>query len=137
MPTERNNKTTIGIIIAVVIVVLLGIYFFMTSGKAKIQSFKVANSQFVVKGTGLSKVEIWGVPTGSTGSKTDNMLLTIVQPKEGSESNQELTAHVPLMELGLSDIFAVGYDKDGKNVGRVSLGYSSPAALREALWGKK
>ena len=51
--------------------------------------------------------------------------------------NQQLTAHVPLKELLLTEIFAVGYDKNGTNVGRVSLGYTGATAIHEALWGSQ
>ncbi len=129
-----KNKNIILIAVALIIVIVGGLYLYSVSTQPKIKSLTINNSEFIIAGRGLSKVEIWGVVAGANPSAADNMLLTIAQAPSGSTGDQKLTAHVPLRSFSLSQIFAIGYDKNGKNIGKVNLIYPG-TNLKEAVWG--
>ena len=107
---------------------------------AAIRDFKIARPNLVVLGTNLSRVEVWAWATGT--GITEPGLVGEAKLITGSDYHQRWIFPIP----GASEhppaflaveIFAKGFDSDGKLVGQKSLPYKGATALNEALFGKR
>jgi len=101
---------------------------------ARLQDFRIVRPRFIVRGTQLSKVEIWISSTG-TGLKGPALLGTATRISTGGRT-ETWTLPIP-RDLLAVEIFAMAFGKDGKVVGKRSLPYHDPGALYEAMYGKK
>ena len=102
-------------------------------GTMRLRDFRVVRPRFIVRGMNLSKVEIWCAPMG-TGLELG--LMGTATRLAGGKPTETWVLSIP-PRFSCVEIFALAFDKNGKEVGRQSLPYPDPGALWEALYGKR
>ena len=147
---NSNNRMSplvvIGIIALLVVVVGSGILIYQNflefqssnieqkSAISKIKSISVQKPKIIILGENLSKVEIYFVPTGTeidleTMSRKENAV------KIFDNSNGQGWAYEYPKNLLITNIFAKGFDKNGKLVGKVDFPIIGASALADVLYG--
>lgn len=145
------NKKRIIIIIAAVAVIGLAVWGIMAfkgrqasqdtnSGAVSnfdaVTSFTVEKPNFVIKGRDLSRIDVYGVPTGTNVTETDIKSLGKPVLKSTDAGIQTWTLEIPKSPMLLTDIYVIGYDKNDKPAGSLSLGITGATVINDALWGK-
>ena len=146
----RNNKLirNINIIImaaAVLSAVIAGFVFLISGGKdgpktaetvpaAKLISFDVEKPDLVVRGYELGRVEIFAVISDIAGPDSPRQPLGEAGLAEADEAGQKWTMPIPGASLLASEVFATGFDRDGKEVGSLSLPFRGVKPVFTALW---
>jgi hypothetical protein len=100
---------------------------------ASIDSFTIAPPDLVIKGKNLARVEIWAVPTGTGVTEKDHTLLGQASKQAETGSQQIWTFPIPRVTILATEIFARGYDEQGRDAGRVSLPVTGVTELNKAL----
>jgi len=97
-------------------------------------SFEIAKPDFVVKGSNLSKVEIWAVPTGTGITEADYSLIGTAQRTNEAGDSEVWTLPIPVQQILATNIFARGFDGSGNQVGQISLPYNGASDIYDALY---
>ncbi|WP_258358536.1 stalk domain-containing protein [Moorella sulfitireducens] len=100
---------------------------------AGIDSFTIAPPDLVIKGKKLARVEIWAVPTGTGVTEKDYTLLGQATKQVETGGQQVWTFTIPRTTIMATEIFARGYNEQGREAGRISLPVTGVTALNEAL----
>ncbi|CEP69099.1 Uncharacterized [Moorella glycerini] len=100
---------------------------------ASIDSFTIAQPDLVIKGKNLARVEIWAVPTGTGVTEKDYTLLGQASKQAETGGQQVWTFPIPRVTILATEIFARGYDEQGRDASRVSLPVEGVTALNKAL----
>lgn len=103
------------------------------SSAAGIASFTIAWPDLVVQGQSLARVEIWAVPTGTGITEKDYQLLGQASKKSETAGQQVWTFPIPSKPILATEIFAKGFDAQGREVGRASLPFTGATSLNNAL----
>lgn len=111
LPTGENGKTAPG----------------------KLTEFTIARPYLVVKGQSLSRVEIWAIPTGTGITEKDYILLGQASKQSETAGQQVWTFPIPRETILATEIFARGYDEQGREAGRISLPIIGVTDLNKAL----
>jgi hypothetical protein len=132
-------RRNIWIIIYVLIALLIGILIVHRTAPhpehVSIKSFTVDSSQnFVVTGSGLTRAEVWIVPTGTDIHESDHKLLATLTIEKTDPNNQMWTGKIPADPVSATEVYAVGYNSLGQEVGRIALPYSGVSDIYRALW---
>lgn len=102
---------------------------------AALTAFLVARPNFIADGSGLGKVEVWAVPSGSGISEKDYQLLGNAALQAGSDSLTQIwLLPVPKDPVLATEIFAKGFDMKGEFVGQMSLPYLGATQIFNAVW---
>ncbi|MGI9860458.1 hypothetical protein SDD30_03605 [Moorella naiadis] len=78
-------------------------------------------------------MEIWAVPTGTGITEKDYQLLGQAVKKPETVGQQVWTFPIPQKTILATEIFARGYDDQGREVSRVSLPFTGVTELNKAL----
>lgn len=129
-------------IILVVGLVTYGIYYFIkrsttdegTVLQPTITSLTLEKPNFVIKGRGLAKVEVWAIPTGTNITEAQHVKIGIAELKTPNAKEQAWLIPIPREPLLLTEIFAKGFDQEGHLVGKVSLPITGASDIYRDLW---
>jgi hypothetical protein len=105
------------------------------SPAAAISAFDVERPNLVVHGTGLYRVEVYAVPTGTNITEASIQKVGEARFSQFDKKGQVWTLTIPKDPILATDIYAIGYDALDKPVGTVSLGIIGATDIHEALWG--
>lgn len=100
---------------------------------AGIDSFTIAPPDLVIKGKKLARVEIWAVPTGTGITEKDYTLLGQATRQAAAGGEEVWTFPIPRTTILATEIFAIGYDEQGRKAGKISLPGTGVTALNKAL----
>ena len=106
----------------------------VTSLTPTVSNFEVSGAHFLASGTGLSRVEIWSVPTG-TGVTSANYRKIGEMPRPTTPAGRWTLAvsGCPILSTG---IFARGYGADGRVSRDVYLPYQGATDLNQYVCGE-
>jgi len=106
-----------------------------SSSSAAITSFTISQPEqlLLAKGQNLARVEILAIPTGTEITAKDYRLLGQASKKSETAGQQVWTFPIPNKTILATEIFARGFDPQGREVGRVSLPVIGATALNQAL----
>lgn len=129
-------------ILLVVGFVCYGIYYVIKSSteetdsilKPALISMTLEKPNFVIKGRGLGKVEVWAVPTGTSVTESSYVQIGTAELKTVDTKEQLWLIPIPREPLLLTEIFAKGFDEKGNLVGKVSLPISGASDIYRELW---
>jgi hypothetical protein len=102
---------------------------------ARIRSAGVRRPNIVVRGAYLSKVVIWAIPTGTGIKPEEYILLGTANRRDAAGQKEVWVFPIPSGPLSVTDIFAKGFDAEGKLVGTKLLPYQGASQIYDALWG--
>jgi hypothetical protein len=102
-----------------------------------IRSTGVKRPNIVVRGANLSKVEVWAIPTGTGITPDEYTLLGTAIRRNAAGQNEVWVFPIPSGPLSVTDIFAKGFDAEGKLVGAKSLPYQGATQIYDALWADR
>jgi hypothetical protein len=105
--------------------------------RAIIRSAGVKRPNVVVRGANLSKVEVWAIPTGTGVTPDEYTILGTAIRRNAAGQNEVWVFHIPSGPLSVTDIFAKGFDAEGKLVGTKSLPYQGATQIYDALWADR
>ncbi|MDQ5957952.1 MAG: hypothetical protein QG665_293 [Patescibacteria group bacterium] len=129
----------------VLLVGLSSIYWFLLRDWLKVErqpdtkpvlltfNFDPIGRKFVAEGQDLSVIEIKAIPTGTEVSAKDHQNLgemTIAEEKD----KQLWVAEVPKSPLAVSEIYAVAFDEQNNQVGKLSLPFTGATDIYDNLW---
>jgi hypothetical protein len=108
--------------------------------QASMIAFLVARPNFVLDGSGLSRVEIWAVTDDASSTEKvvekEPKLLGSAELHSGVDPVTQIwTLPIPEEPFFATDIFARGFDQDGDMIGEVSLPYIGASQIHDVLWG--
>jgi hypothetical protein len=104
---------------------------------SEIRAIAVKRPNIMVRGSYLSKVEIWAVPTGTGISAEGGLVGKATRSNAAGEKEIWLFPIVcdsPLIPS--TEVFVKAFDVKGNQVGRKSLPYSGAGDIAQALCGK-
>jgi len=112
-----------------------------SSDAGAIRSIEIGGFNIVVRGVNLAKVEIWAIPTGTEVDPQQYQLLGRAEHTGDTKRIQFWTFPIPPPPTETSgllavQIFAKGYDKNGKVIGQKSLPAYGATSLYDALWSQ-
>ncbi|MFM2357730.1 MAG: hypothetical protein RJA61_467, partial [Candidatus Parcubacteria bacterium] len=96
-------------------------------------SLTLEKPNFVVKGRGLAKVEVWAIPTGTDITESSYVKIGIADSIVSS-GEQRFNIPIPKEPMLLTEIFARGFDDKGRLVGKVSLNIKGASDIYRELW---
>lgn len=96
--------------------------------------FYAKRPNFEIESRGLTRVEIWAVPTGTGITARDHHRIGVA--KKHSEINriQYWLLSIPKEELLVTEIYVKGYDYNDKEVERMSLAATGASEIHQVLW---
>jgi hypothetical protein len=102
-----------------------------------IRSIEVKRPKIVVRGSHLSSVEFWSIPTGT--GITPHQYMRLGNATLGSSAgwNELWLFAIPSEPISATEIFARGLDARKRVVGQKSLPYTGASPIYDALWGSK
>lgn len=137
-------KSIIRLVFVLVILGLVsyGIYYVIKTStntnevvlKPAIVSLILEKPNFLIKGKGLAKVEVWAVPTGTDITESSYIKIGIAELKKVDAKEQVWLIPIPRQPLLLTEIFAKGFDEKGNLVGKVSLPIVGASDIYRELW---
>jgi hypothetical protein len=140
----KNKSTkTVWLAVVAIVVAAVGWYVYHSSQNVPtstngpiITSFDVHDGSFVVEGSNLALVEVWGVPTG-TGVTPDAYQRIGDMSLEASSTDvaQTWMLGVPAKPMLLAQVFARGYGTGGATTSDVYLPQTGATAINDLLWG--
>jgi len=83
----------------------------------------------------LSKVELWAIPTGTGITPDEYTLLGTAKRRNAAGQNEIWVFPIPSGPLSVTDIFAKGFDGQGRLIGTKSLPEKGASQIYDALWG--
>lgn len=100
-----------------------------------ITSLTLEKPNFVVKGRGLAKVEVWAIPTGTDITEASYVKIGIADAELPlSIGEQRFNIPIPKEPILLTEIFARGFDEKGRLVGKVTLNIKGASDIYRELW---
>jgi len=99
-----------------------------------IRSVGIKRPNLVVRGSNLSKVELWAIPSGTGITPDEYMLLGTAKRRSAAGQNEVWVFPIPAGPLSVTDIFAKGFDNQGRSVGTTSLPEQGVSQIYDALW---
>jgi hypothetical protein len=136
---QKNSIITVVTVLVILVLAGFGISAYFkgkTTSAPHLDTFVVEKPNLIASGGNLSGVEVWSIPTG-TGiteneyKKLGNATLTNT---DDAAAPQRFVYQIPLEPMLVTEIFAKGLDKDGNEVGRVSLSTKGASELGTLLW---
>lgn len=96
--------------------------------------FYAKRPNFEIESRGLTRVEIWAVPTGTGITAKDHYRIGIA--KKHSEINrlQFWLLAIPKDPLSVTEIYIKGFDYNNKEVERMSLAATGASEIHQVLW---
>lgn len=101
---------------------------------SEITSFGVEKPNFVVYGKNLSKVEIWGVPSGTGVGEDSYYMLAEAKIENESSVSQKWVAKIPSEPQLLTSVFVKGTSTSGESLFK-DLNVSGASEINALLWG--
>lgn len=137
-----KSITRLIFIILIVGLVCYGIYYFIRSSTSKndvslkpaIISLTLEKPNFLIKGRGLSKVEVWAIPSGVNIIEKDYVQIGFAELGFSDTKEQKWLIPIPREPMLVSEIFAKGFDVSGNLVGKVSLPIAGASDIYRELW---
>jgi hypothetical protein len=128
------------VMVALLSSALMGAFPAPQPDNAKLRSVQIKRPNVFIRGTYLSKVEVWAVPTG-TGITPEQFVLLGNARRTTSTGVEELWSFpIPPCEtdtrLLATEVFVKGFNGKGDVAGTKSLPYSGATAVHGALCGK-
>lgn len=106
-----------------------------SKSEAQIESIGIENDEFVIKGSELSTVELWVVPTGT--NVTDGQNIKLGNAERTDTGIEELWVFpIPKEPLLITGIYAKGFNSRNREVGRVDFPVVGATDIYNALWGR-
>lgn len=130
-------------ILLIIGLVCYGIYYVIKSSTEKsettlkpaIISITLEKPNFIIKGRGLARVEVWAAPTGTGITEESYIKIGVGELKDGVDSKEQVwQIPIPREPLLLTEIFAKGFDEKGNLVGKVSLAIVGASDIYRELW---
>lgn len=104
--------------------------------ESQITAFSVEQPFLVVRGRGLSRVEVWAVPAGTNITEKEHVLLGEAQSFSAEGNGEQVwRTNIPRQPVLVTEIFAKGFTRRGEEVGRISLLASGATDIYNKLWG--
>jgi hypothetical protein len=100
-------------------------------------SMGIKRPNLVVRGSNLSKVELWAIPTGTGITPDEYMLLGTAKRRNAAGPNEIWIFPIPSGPLSVTDIFAKAFDGQGHLIGTKSLPQQGASQIYDALWGER
>lgn len=96
--------------------------------------FYAKRPNFEIESRGLTRVEIWVVPTGTGITTRDHYRIGV--PKKHSEINrlQSWLLAIPKDPLSVTEIYVKGFDYNDNEVERMSLAASGASEIHAVIW---
>lgn len=96
--------------------------------------FYAKRPNFEIESRGLTRVEVWAVPTGTGIGSKDHHQIGVA--KKHSEINriQYWLLPIPKEELLVTEIYVKGFDYNNKEVERMSLAAFGASEIHQVLW---
>ncbi len=122
-------------------IVVYGIFYLVNHSTKKVEPLKPAitsltleKPNFIIKSRGLANVEVWGIPTGTAVVESSYIKIGIakVDIVDGKEQRWEIP--VPKDPLLLTEIFAKGFDVEGRLVGKAVLPITGASEIYSKIW---
>jgi hypothetical protein len=137
VPHLRRKLAVLALVVLAMLVAGIAVGIRSDSPSApEVDFFEVQKPTFVAETHGIKRMEVWGVPVGSTGEADWNVLGTMKRTSHFLRwASWELP--IPPTPGPYMQIMVRAYDERGTEVDRVSLPWIGQRVLREALWGKK
>lgn len=101
---------------------------------SEITSFGVEKPNFVIYGKNLSKVEIWGVPSGAGVGEDSYYMLAEAKLESQSSVSQKWVAKIPSEPQLLTSVFVKGMSTGGESLFK-DLNVSGASEINALLWG--
>ena len=127
-----------------VLIIIFGVEFyswhkqeiknFFSKSDTAVESIGIEDREFVIKGSNLTKVAVWGVPTGTNIAESDHIHLgnARLTSEVGEEETWKLA--IPKDPLLVTHIYAYGYA--GTEIAeKVDLAIQGATDIYNALWG--
>jgi hypothetical protein len=137
-----QRKSIIALAVIIIVLALLGYAastFITTnniSTEAELDTFTVEKPNLVLIGNGLSRVEVWAVPTGTGITDTDHQKLgEATRTNIGTTTDERWVFQIPQNPMLVTEIYAKGFNANGDAVGKLSLDATGATSLHELLWG--
>lgn len=109
---------------------------YVAPNESQITAFSVEQPFFVARGRGLSRVEVWAIPTGTNITEEQHVLLGKAQNFSAEGNGEQVwRTDIPQQPVLAVEIFAKGYTRRGDEVGRISLTASGATDIYNKLWG--
>jgi hypothetical protein len=102
-----------------------------------LRSIGIKRPNLVVRGSNLSKVELWAIPTGTGITPDEYMLLGTAKRRNAAGPNEIWVFPIPSAHLSVTDIFAKSFDGQGRLIGTKSLPQQGAGQIYDALWGER
>lgn len=137
-----KSITRLIFILIIIGLVSYGIYYVIKTStntnevvlKPAIISLILEKPNFLIKGKGLARVEVWAVPTGTEITESSYIKIGIAELKKVDDKEQVWLIPIPRQPLLLTEIFAKGFDEKGNLVGKVSLPIVGASDIYKELW---
>ena len=107
-----------------------------------LDTLKIEEKKFIVYTTNIGNVEIWGV---TSGTESQDVLIgdadvlgnaCAVNLGFNGDTFCTFVLAIPSEPMSLTQIYAIGYDYQGKEVARENFLYSGATEIYNALWGE-
>jgi len=144
---ENKNSTSKIVYTVIAIVVAIGLLFGMTfffkkdkgmsttvEKKASLDSIVVNLPFFEVEAKNVSKIEIYGIPTGTEVTDADHVLLSVAEKVREDSQGQLWKGKIPEEPLLLSQIYAIGFDAEGNKTEKLFFALTGATDIYNALW---
>ena len=137
MFSERKIIRILAVIIILLLVGAFALYNYSAHNvKPSITGFRVDKAQgFVVTARRLARAEVWMIPIGTDIRESDHSLLTALILNGHDTDSQTWVAAIPQVPVTATKIYAVGYNDQNQEVGRIALPYTGATDIFNAIWG--
>lgn len=95
---------------------------------AKVRSVEVQWPNLLVRGSNLSKVELWA---GATGTELPPVLLGRAKRRNSAGEDETWVLPIPSESMTVAEIYAEGFDKRGRSIGAKNLPLVSATELQD------
>jgi hypothetical protein len=136
-----QRKSIVALAVIIIVLALLGYAASMfigtrdTATEARLDTFIVEKPNLVLIGSGLSRVEIWAVPTGTGITDTDHQKLgEATRTNIGTTTDERWIFQIPQNPILVTEIYTKGFNANGDAVGKLSLDTTGATSLYELLW---
>ncbi len=103
--------------------------------RAILRSVGIKRPNIIARGANLSKVEVWAIPSGTGITPDEYMLLGTAKLLNAAGQHEVWVFPITSTPLSVTDIFAKGFDAQGRVVGTKWLPQQGVTAIYDALWG--
>lgn len=96
--------------------------------------FYAKRPNFEIESRGLTRVEVWAVPTGTGITARDHYRIGVAKKHSDINRLQSWLLSIPKDPLSVTEIYVKGFDYNNKEVERMSLAASGATEIHSVLW---